>query len=562
MDSTEWHSGRFSLRIAGDLTAEQTHSLGYWIEPWALYGKKLTLKGWFKTDNPAGKAGVSLGAYGAMGPVDFAATPEEDFAGATEWTPWSLTISADTSAYTILIVLEKSGPGTVWFDGFSLWADDRLLNEVQVAPAFSDREFKQLRKNTRALTRVKPAARTEKDDFKDLDAFRRIAGDAPIIALGESTHGTGEFFEVKHRLLTCAVREMGITVFALEANQVEVERINRYVSDGTGAPEEAVKSLFAVWQTREMLDLMRWLRAWNEQHPDRKVEFVGFDMQDPSLPVDSLLAFLSARDPALLAEVEPLVRDYRQAWKNQPYPWAPDSIRLIWKTNAEQAWALVNGKQRQWADMAGTNTEKEKTGSAIQYARLIAQAAKSAFSQDFRDRDSAMAENVAWLLETRPPGTRMLVWAHDAHINRGGHPNPSLNYYSGGAMGAFLAKKYGDRYRAFGLSTYDGAYSATISFSNHKMTDVEAFPSPLGSYDEALHRLFAQKGGAGLLLDLRPFRREGKKYGPFLAPRPVRFIGYAASDYGYGARFSIPWQFDGLIFIDRTRASRRLKQSE
>jgi len=35
--------------------------------------------------------------------------------------------------------------------------------------------------------------------FRDLQPFREVIGDARIVALGESTHGTREFFQLKHR---------------------------------------------------------------------------------------------------------------------------------------------------------------------------------------------------------------------------------------------------------------------------------------------------------------------------------------------------------------------------
>ena len=35
--------------------------------------------------------------------------------------------------------------------------------------------------------------------FSDLEPLRRIIGDARIVSLGEATHGTREFFQLKHR---------------------------------------------------------------------------------------------------------------------------------------------------------------------------------------------------------------------------------------------------------------------------------------------------------------------------------------------------------------------------
>jgi hypothetical protein len=38
-------------------------------------------------------------------------------------------------------------------------------------------------------------------DFEDLMPLKELIGDARIVALGEATHGTHEFFQLKHRML-------------------------------------------------------------------------------------------------------------------------------------------------------------------------------------------------------------------------------------------------------------------------------------------------------------------------------------------------------------------------
>ena len=65
--------------------------------------------------------------------------------------------------------------------------------------------------------------------FADLEPLRHIIGDARIVSLGEATHGTREFFQLKHRLLEFCVSELGFTIFGIEASYPECLRINDYV---------------------------------------------------------------------------------------------------------------------------------------------------------------------------------------------------------------------------------------------------------------------------------------------------------------------------------------------
>ena len=58
--------------------------------------------------------------------------------------------------------------------------------------------------------------------FEDLQPLKEVIGDARIVALGEGTHGTREFFRMKHRITEFLAKEMGFTLFSIEANMPEI----------------------------------------------------------------------------------------------------------------------------------------------------------------------------------------------------------------------------------------------------------------------------------------------------------------------------------------------------
>ena len=94
-------------------------------------------------------------------------------------------------------------------------------------------------------------------DNADLAAFGKAVGDAPVVALGEASHGTREFFQMKHRLLEYLVTQKGFTVFALEANWPETAAVDRYIKTGQGDPKAALAGLyFWTWNTEEVLDMI------------------------------------------------------------------------------------------------------------------------------------------------------------------------------------------------------------------------------------------------------------------------------------------------------------------
>ncbi|MBI1228207.1 MAG: hypothetical protein GC192_23435 [Bacteroidetes bacterium] len=560
LDSIIVRHGKFSLRISNENAADDgsagDHTIGYWLSPFELSGKNLILTGWVKTEKTAGVAQFSLSAYGDNGLLK--ETKSVDFRDVSDWREVKLKLDETENAHSYFLILSSNGGGKVWFDDFHLIVDNEIRNSLEVAPDFTPEQRQWLKENCTTLSTFKPSQATEKADFSDLEAFRQSVGDAEIIALGEATHGTSEFFQLKHRLLQFAVQELGVRVFAIEANQLEVEKINRFVCDGIGTAEEVIRVMFKVWNTAEMLSLIEWMRLYNLEHPDAKVEFVGFDLQDPSLPMDSISSFLADWEPDLKPLVDSLQRNYRAAWQAQYYPQADDEVRAGWKANADQVLAMIASKEKGWLRKTNTKAGQNRVAWALQNARVVSQAADIAYSQIVSARDTFMAENIRWIQQMYGPNTRIVVWAHDSHIARSDHPDARYNYHNGDSMGKYLSKIFGNRYRAYGLFTAGGQYSATVSYTNHKVVPVDAMDAPRGSFDEALHQIAKQTGSSQLFLNLKPaLSLDGNDW--LLRPRPVRFVGYATNDYDFGAMMSVPHQFDGVFFVDKTGASKMLR---
>ncbi|HET9325164.1 MAG TPA: erythromycin esterase family protein, partial [Candidatus Eisenbacteria bacterium] len=128
--------------------------------------------------------------------------------------------------------------------------------------------------------------------------LRRIVGKARIVALGEGTHGTREFFQLKHRMTQYLATEMGFSVFAIEANLPEAWRINDYVLGGQGDPRALIQGMyFWTWNTEEVLEMVEWMRRFNASKRGR-IEFTGFDMQTPDTAAAIVRRYLATHDPA------------------------------------------------------------------------------------------------------------------------------------------------------------------------------------------------------------------------------------------------------------------------
>ncbi len=149
--------------------------------------------------------------------------------------------------------------------------------------------------------------------FDDLHRLKEIIGDARIVALGEGTHGTREFFQMKHRLTEFLASEMGFTIFSIEANMPEAYRVNDYVLGGAGDPKELIAGMyFWTWNTHEVLEMVEWMRRFNVAGTGR-IEFTGFDMQSLRAAIPIVEEFVRRHEPEWLADLHEIYGKARRA---------------------------------------------------------------------------------------------------------------------------------------------------------------------------------------------------------------------------------------------------------
>jgi len=387
--------------------------------------------------------------------------------------------------------------------------------------------------------------------FADLARLRAIIADARIVSLGEATHGTREFFQLKHRLLEYCVCELGFTIFGIEASYPECLRVNDYVLHGTGNPAEALASQrFWTWDTEEVLALIEWMRAWNGTHA-RQVKFYGFDMQFPTEAALGVLDYLERVAP-----------DLATASQEALWPLSDDAsahrFHLLPEATREAARAciacLLEAFAREHAAWAAATSELE-----WQLARLNAvvldQAARLrlSISHDVLvSRDIAMAENVRALLELEGPDAKAVLWAHNGHVAR------ESGYFTDNKvpianMGSRLHEMLGRKHLVVGFAFNQGSFQAQQS--GRGLVDHTVAPAPEGSLD----RVLAAADLPAFLLDLATAPAEGP-VGDWLSSKPLsRSIG-AVYSAEHAKEFLAPADprraYDILAFVETTTAAR------
>ena len=132
-DSAVVHNGRYSGRMdrgpeAGGEASIMTLSL-----PRSFSGERLELRGWLRTQDVSGFAGIWLREDGRNGVVEFDNMQDQNLAGTTEWKEYRLSLPLNDGARTVLLGALLVGEGTLWVDDLELWVDGTPASE---APPF------------------------------------------------------------------------------------------------------------------------------------------------------------------------------------------------------------------------------------------------------------------------------------------------------------------------------------------------------------------------------------------------------------------------------------------
>jgi erythromycin esterase len=327
---------------------------------------------------------------------------------------------------------------------------------------------------------------------RDLRALGRMVRDAEVVGLGEATHGSRDFFRMKHRVFRHLVEEKGFRSFSLELPWSSGVRLNEYVLDGKGDLEDIAREEFQgsyrIWNNQDYLDLIKWMRDYNLHHPDDPVQFMGDDMgyAGPE-SYERVTDYVARRHPRLLGRVTELYRGLAPATDAGTYSEEYFKLPLAERRERAERTGKVYELLRKQRPAAGADRGDHVW--MVQHARAIHQMARG-MSFDFDDedqvaemmklRDQVMAENVAWWHQHT--GDRILLSAHNTHVSYN-----SFDARYPKTQGAFLRDALGKDYVSVGFSFHEGAFKAFGTEDNVMRTYRVGAAKP-GSNEHTLDR--------------------------------------------------------------------------
>lgn len=380
----------------------------------------------------------------------------------------------------------------------------------------------------------------------DIGFLRDMVGSAHLVEVGESTHGTRDFFLMKDRILRYLVEKMGFDAFAIEASWPEANRLDTYVRTGVGDPKSLLSGLyFWTWNTQAVLDMIEWMRAENASGVP--VGFYGVDMQFPGMAIANVQKYIEATDSAssdqFSARMSCLKADANNAYGSFSRSYSSETAAYRDSCRDDLQWVYDTLEQEK--DSLSARSGADAFAMALQSARVALQYEGMASGRDTRDH--YMAENALWLLQDLGPGTRMMLWAHNGHVRK-----------IDGFMGAYLSQALGDDMVAIGFAMGGGSFNA-VPWNGTRVTGpLQTFTVhdvPADSYEA----YFRSTGLERFALDLRSTAAENQ--GWLRGPRPFRSVGAVydpSQPFQWFYSMSLTAAFDVIVYLENTTATQLL----
>lgn len=389
----------------------------------------------------------------------------------------------------------------------------------------------------------------------DLNEIVNETKERKFVLLGESSHGTSEYYKWRAEISKRLIEENGFSFIAIEGDWPNIYEVNKYVklmddSLATGTDTLATIERWPpwMWNNEEFLELVEWVREYNEELPSgQRIGIYGMDMQDLNSAIEKSKQMLARINPGLKERISQElscmenyngdIQEYAQAYFSEDISCEDDVKNIIDEFNNTYSQNDVLNSEEVFKTYQNL--------LAIQYAEAYARELASQGSQSWNTRVGYMKETVENLSE-KYQGSGM-IWAHNTHL--GDASATEMKDVGMVNIGQLLREEY-DNENIFivGFGTNTGKVMASFQWGLDPQildlppaiaTSIESFLNRIDSnsfiipmYKENIPEILTKRVG---------HRAKGVVYNP-------------SNDHNHYVETILSQRYDAFIFIKETSA--------
>lgn len=384
---------------------------------------------------------------------------------------------------------------------------------------------------------------------------------ANTVLLGEASHGTHEFYDLRAEVTRRLIEDHGFHAVAIEGDWPDAWQVHQYVTGRSEASDaEAALSGFTrfpvwMWRNQVVAPFVEWLHERNAAVPAGRAPaaFVGLDLYSLHRSIREVLAFLDRTDPEAAARARLRYACFDHAsidGQSYGYGAATGRRESCEPQVLEQLGEVLS------ATYEGTVTEDELFDVA-RNAKLVVGAEEyhrtmfrgGVHSWNLRDRHMATTlESLRDHLDAQVEGPpRIVVWAHNSHL--GDARATEMGRRGEFNLGQLVRERHPGDVVSVGMTTHRGEVTASHAWDgpHQRMRVREALP---GSHEDLLHGVGPGRYWLDLtdpeVTDALTATRLERAIGVIYRPQTERVSHY------FSARLAE--QFDVVCHIDETTA--------
>lgn len=402
------------------------------------------------------------------------------------------------------------------------------------------------------------------DDIPLDELVKRIA-DRRIVLIGEASHGTSEFYEVRARITQRLIEEQGFDFVAVEADWPDAACIDHYVRH-RGVPSTSWESFARfptwMWRNQEVLSFVDWLHAWNgAREYSRRAGFYGLDIYSLHHSANAVIDYLEGQDPPL-ASIARQRYGCLSPWQADPAAYGKATLSGAYhacEQDVTQMLVDLYSRQKDYLQNDG-----ERFFDAEQNARLVSSAERYyrvmyyGSNASWNLRDAHMYDTLCNLLIHHGQDSRAIVWAHNSHVGDATFTEmSSRGEYN---LGELVRRHFHEQAYLIGFGTHQGIVAAASEWGG-PMQMMEVRPSHAQSHEYQFHLT----NQPGLLLPLAG-HHAGELHSALTVPRLQRAIGVIyrpeSELFSHYYEANLASQFDEYIWIDTSSAVTPLQAAQ
>ncbi|WP_462412715.1 erythromycin esterase family protein [Neobacillus sp. Marseille-QA0830] len=398
----------------------------------------------------------------------------------------------------------------------------------------------------------------------ELAPLVKDAGKAKYVLMGEASHGTSEFYTIRREMTKQLIQEHNFSFIAVEGDWPACYEVNRYVKGQAPeyqSAEEVLKSSFNrwpawMWANEEIVELVEWLRTYNQSQTGKKIGFYGLDVYSLWESMDAIIDYLKKIESPDLEKALNAVSCF------EPFHRKPEMYGISAAFYGENCMSEIMDLLQTIRENKRIHQNDPEAALNMNINALVASNAEFYYhtmvtndNESWNIRDRHMVEALDTIGNFYGPEAKGIVWEHNTHIGDARATDMAREGMVN--TGQLIREKYGlEKVYAIGMGTYRGTVIAAEKWGvPHAVMKVPEGAD--GSWEKAVH-------SAGAFNQYLMFTEENKDV--FRGEMGHRAIGVvydpAYEHYGNYVPSRLSERYDAFIHVDETKALSPLSEGE